>query len=167
MDKCPKCGYKSKPDLETYEQFVKSAADNDVDVTLPNSDNAHAKIVYKYMLQKARDKIYLYTDSFENSFFKSLISQFNKIDDNVKIFIISEKRVSKKFKDKFKKDITVIQKKTSFKSHFMIVDKKIYRYEKHPYCKGFTDIENSMVNFNDKRIVSKLTSVFNTIKKCD
>ena len=146
--------------LAIYEKLVKSAAVNDVDITLPNFDNTHSKIMYKYMLLKARKYIYLYVEDFENSFFKGLIKEFNQVKDDVEIIIISNKKISLQFKNKFK-NIKFIIKKTSFPKYFTVIDDIIYNYESF----NSWDVKEAFTNFNDKKVSKILKKVFERMKR--
>ncbi len=147
--------------IEEYRMFVESASRNDSDMPIPNSTERHAKILYEYMLPSAKHFIHIFTGSFREVFYKELNNKFDSAHKKgVEICILTKKKIP----ENIKKIYPYIKFKivnTSLVNHFMVIDNKIYRFEKeHP--EDEKNVE-AIANFNDSKRAKGLNNLFSQI----
>lgn len=144
--------------LKEYRIFVKFAAQNDSNIPIPNSDQDHAKILFEYMIPKAKKYIHIFTGSFREVFYKELRNEFiAAIERDVEICVLSCESIPKETKMEYPK-ILFETIETNFPNHFMVIDNKMYRFEE-PHSVDEFNVE-AVANFNDEETAKDLQDIF-------
>ncbi len=155
-------------DLEEYRELVGSAAKNKSNIPIPNSTEAHAKILYETMIPQAKNFINILTGEFRETFYKeeSIKKRFQKaICKGVEINILTKnrnKRLIGEMKRLYPK-MKISFVNTDFENHFMVIDDKIYRFE-DVHKEKEHNVE-AIANFNDPARAKMLRQLFKEISK--
>lgn len=151
-------------DLEEYRSIVSSASRNKSNVPIPNSTEAHAKVLFEFMIPEAQSSINIFSGDFREFFYNDskIENAFNNVHKKgVKIKVLLQRTVSETIKRKYKYIDFQVVEKSKFNNHFMVIDDSMYRFERE-HDIGSREAE-AIANFNDKPRAKILSEVFETL----
>jgi hypothetical protein len=153
-----------------YAKIVTEAYRNNQDFIIENSDIDHAKFLSYLLLNKAKNKVRIFTGKLRELFYsderiKEAIQETANKGKRIDIVIESNEPECKEFlsfvKDNENIHVFKLNSVTDIKNHFILIDETAFRIEA-PHTKKQLDGNKvkGLANFNDPIFAKKLVDIF-------